>query len=63
MEVQCILWKKLNAIVEKKKLGTLIFKGFMVNGVQANQNVVQIIYGTRNPMVKMVDKEQTCFFH
>jgi hypothetical protein len=30
--VQCILWKKLNVVVEKKRLGTLIFKGFMVDG-------------------------------
>jgi hypothetical protein len=26
-----ILWKKLNIIVEKKKLGTPIFKGFMLD--------------------------------
>ncbi len=36
MEVQCILWRKLNAFVEKKGLGTLVFKGFTVDGVQAN---------------------------
>jgi hypothetical protein len=33
MEVQCILWRKLNAIVEKKGLGMPVFKGFMANGV------------------------------
>jgi hypothetical protein len=34
MKVQCILWKNLNTIVEKKRLGMPVFKGFMVNGVQ-----------------------------
>jgi hypothetical protein len=33
MKAQCILWKKLNAIIEKKGLGMPIFKGFMVDGV------------------------------
>jgi len=32
-EVQCILWRKLNVVVEKKGLGTPAFKGFMVDGV------------------------------
>ncbi len=62
-KIQCILWRKSNAIVERKGLGTPIFKGFMANGVQANWNVVHIVYETGDPMVKMVDKEQTCFFH
>jgi hypothetical protein len=35
-EAQCILWKKLNMVVEKKRWGMPIFKGFMVDGVQAN---------------------------
>ncbi len=35
-KVQCIMWKKLNAIVERKGLGMLVFKGFMAHGVQAN---------------------------
>ncbi len=42
-EAQCILWKKLNAIVLKK-------------GVR-NPN------GTRDPIVKLIDKECTYFFH
>jgi hypothetical protein len=29
----------------------------MVDGVQANKNVVHIIYGTGDHMVKMVNKE------
>ncbi len=31
MEAQCMMWRKLNIIVEKKVLGTPIFKGFMVD--------------------------------
>jgi hypothetical protein len=31
----------------------------MVDGVQANWNVVRIAYGIKNPIVKMVDKERT----
>ncbi len=32
-EVQCMLWRKLNVVVEKKRLGMPIFKGFMANSV------------------------------
>ncbi len=32
IEAQCILWRKLNTIVEKNGLGTPIFKGFMADG-------------------------------
>jgi len=63
MEAQCILWKKLNAIIEKKGLGMPIFKGFMVDNAQANWNDVHIVYGTRDHVIKMVNKEQTYFFH
>jgi hypothetical protein len=31
IKAQCILWSKLNTIIEKKGLGMLIFKGFMVD--------------------------------
>jgi hypothetical protein len=54
---------KVECIVEKKGSSMLVFKGFMANGVQANWNVVWIVYGTRDPTLKMVDKEWTCFFH
>jgi len=30
------MWKKLNAVVERKGLGMLVFKGFMADGVQGN---------------------------
>ncbi len=55
MEARCMMWRKLNIIVEKKGLCTPNFKGFMVDSAQANWNVVHIIYGIGDPMVKMVD--------
>ncbi len=61
--VQCILWRKLNITIEKKRLSTLIFKGFMADGVQENWNVVQIVYKIGDPTMKMADKERMCFFH
>jgi hypothetical protein len=35
-KAQCILWRKLNVVVERKRLGMPIFKGFMANGAQVN---------------------------
>jgi hypothetical protein len=43
--VQCILWRKLNATIERKGLSMLTFRGFMVDGGQANWNVVRIVMG------------------
>jgi hypothetical protein len=63
IKVQCILRRNLNAIVNKKGLGMPIFKGFMVDIVQANWNVVRIVYGIGDPMIMMVDKKHTCFVH
>jgi hypothetical protein len=57
MDAQCMMWRKLNIVVKKKRLGTLVFKGFMANNGQTNWNVVWIVYGTRYPMVKMVHKQ------
>ncbi len=53
----------MNAYVERKGLGMFVFKGFMANGVQANQNDVCIVYGIGDPLMKMVDKKQTYLFH
>jgi hypothetical protein len=47
MEAQYNLWRKLNVVLEKKGLGMPVFKGFMVDGVQVNWNVVCIVSGTR----------------
>jgi hypothetical protein len=57
IEVQCILWKKLNVVVKKKGLCMLVFKGFMMDGAQVNWNVIHIVYGIEDLIIKMVDKE------
>jgi hypothetical protein len=57
------MWSKLNTVVRKKRLGMPIFKGFMVDGAQANLNGIHIVYGMGNPTMKMVDKGWTFFFH
>jgi hypothetical protein len=31
-----MLWRKLNTMVEKKRMGTPMFKGFMADSAQAN---------------------------
>jgi hypothetical protein len=31
----------------------------MVDGAQANWNLVRIVFGIKNPIVKMVDKKRT----
>jgi hypothetical protein len=54
---QCILLKKLNAIVLKKGVTNPNFKWFMVDSAQANWNVVHIVYGIRDCTVEMIDKE------
>jgi hypothetical protein len=49
--------QKLKVIIERKELGTPTFKGFMIDGAQANWNDVHIVYGTGNPTMKMVNKK------
>ncbi len=34
----------------------------MANNAQANRNIVQIVYGSKDPCESMVDKKQICFF-
>jgi hypothetical protein len=47
----------------KHKFPTPNFKGFMVDTAQANWNIVKIVYGSRDPFVRMVDKKCTYLFH
>jgi hypothetical protein len=58
-----ILWRKLNTTVLKKGLTNFNIKGFMVNSSQAYSNEVRIVYKSGDPIVKMIDKEQNCFFN
>jgi hypothetical protein len=34
----------------------------MVDNAQANCNMVNIVYGSKDPYAKMIDKECTCLF-
>jgi hypothetical protein len=62
-EARCILWRKQNAIVMNKGVRNPNFKGFVVDITQANGNDVCIVYGTGDPIMKLIDKERTYFFH
>ncbi len=62
-EAQQLMWTKLNETMLKHKFPKPTFKGFMANNAQANQNMVKIVDGSRDPFVKMVDKDCTCLFH
>ncbi len=55
-KVQSTMWKKLNNIMFKHKFPKPNFKGFMVDNMQTNWNVVRIVYDSRDANVKMVDK-------
>jgi hypothetical protein len=45
----------------KKGVTNPNFKGFMVNNAQENWNVVCIIYGIGNPIMKSIDKKIIIF--
>jgi hypothetical protein len=57
------MWTKLNEMMLKHGFLKPNFKGFMVDSAQANWNAPRIVYGSRDPYVKMVDKERTYLFH
>jgi len=61
MEVHCILWRKFDIVIEKKRLGMPISKGFMADGAQANWNVVCIVYGIRDPKVRWLTNSGLVF--
>jgi hypothetical protein len=63
IEIQQLMWTKLNEMMLKHKFPKPNFKGFMVDSAQANWNMVRIVYGSGDPSIKMVDKERTCLFH
>jgi hypothetical protein len=57
------MWIKLNEMMLRHMFPKLNFKGFMIDNAQANWNVIKIVYGSRDPYVKMADKECTYLFH
>ena len=62
-EIQVIMWTCLNRMLEKNGVTNPNFKGFMADSAQANWNVVCIVYSSKDPLVKMVDRERTYLFH
>lgn len=63
INVQGMLWRKFKEVILKYGGIKPNFKGFMSKNAEANWNEVKIINGTKDPPVKMVDKEKTCLFH
>jgi hypothetical protein len=57
------MWTKLKETMLKHGFPKPNFKGFMANIIQANWNVAIIVYGSRDPFFRMVDRERTCLFH
>ncbi len=39
------------------------FKGFMDDNAYANWNAIKIIYGFKDPFIRMINKECTYLFH
>lgn len=62
-EGQMIFWNCLNNVMKDNDVPNPNFKGFMCDIAQTNFNVVQIVYGSGDPKVPMMDREPTCFFH
>jgi predicted phage tail protein len=51
------MWWNLNKVMANNGVPNLNFKGFMVDNVHANWNVVQIIYGSEDLSESMVNRE------
>jgi hypothetical protein len=63
IKTQRFMWTKLIEMMLKHRFPKPNFKEFMVDNAQANWNVIKIVYGLRDPYVRMVDKEHTYLFH
>jgi hypothetical protein len=59
---QTLFWKNLNVVMTENGVPNVNFKGFMANSVQANWNVVRMVYGDGDPSLPMVNRKRTCFF-
>jgi hypothetical protein len=58
-----LFWQNLNHVMARHGIPHPIFIGFMADSVQANWNVIRIVYGSRDPKVPMEGRECTCFFN
>jgi len=61
-KAQQVMWTKLNDTMLKHMFLKSNFKVFMVDNAQANWNMIIIVYGSRDPSMRMVDKECTYLF-
>jgi hypothetical protein len=63
MEAQQVMWTKFNDTMLNHGFLKPNFKGFMANRAQANWNAMRIVYESKDPLVKMINKECICLFH
>jgi hypothetical protein len=62
-EVQCIIWRKLNKVMQKNGVEEPNFKSFMEDSEQANWYAIQIVYGMGDPKVPIENQERTCLLY
>ncbi len=64
VESQVFMWRAFIKVMKAKGVRMLEFKGFMANSVQANWNVVHIVFGpSRDLFQPLHNKKKTCLFH
>ena len=56
-KVQCIIERELNNLMAMNSIENTNFKGFMAD------SAIQIVYGSGDPKVPMVNWGPTCLFH
>lgn len=57
IDVQCVLWQKLNNVMVKSGVPNIIFQGFMANNAQTNWSAMRIIYSTGDANETMINRE------
>jgi hypothetical protein len=55
-KVQQFMWTTFNETILKHKFPKPKFKGFMVDNAQANWNVVKIVYGLGDPILRWLTR-------
>ena len=56
------VFKCLNKLMDDNGVPNPNLKGFLQDSVEANFNVVRIVYGVGDPKVAIVECERTCLF-
>jgi hypothetical protein len=57
------MWSSLFTVLEKHGVMNSNFKGFMADNAQVNLNAIRRIFGARDLIISMLDKERTCLLH